>query len=64
MKKMVPLNIFPPFSVINAWTICRVIGGNDTLLDFFISISRCLISATSDSNDKNQEPPKNVDQES
>ena len=43
-------------SVVNAWRIYREIGGNGTLFDFIISISRCLISATSESNDENQEP--------
>ena len=36
--------------------IYREIGGNGTLLDFIVSISRCLISATGDRNDENQEP--------
>ena len=42
------------FSVVNAWTIYREIGGNGTLPDFIVSISRCLISAAIDSNDENQ----------
>ena len=46
------------FSVVNTWTIYRAIGRNGTLLDFIISISRCLISAAIDSNDENQEPPQ------
>ena len=45
-------------SVANAWTIYREIGGNVALLDFIISISRCLINTTSESNDENQEPPQ------
>lgn len=45
-------------SIVNAWIIYREIGGNGTLLDFIIRTSRCLISATSDSNDEIQELPQ------
>ena len=54
-KKIVFFHLLT-LSVVNAWTIYRETGGSGTLLDFIISISRCLISSTSDSNDENQEP--------
>ena len=51
-----PASCFICWTMDNTWTIKREIGENGTLLDFIISISRCVISATSDRNDKNQEP--------
>ena len=43
-------------SVVNAWTIYREIGGNSSLLDFQMNVSKCLINNVSTSDDENIEP--------
>ena len=59
-QKMVPSHIFFTFlpCLSKRMDSIQKNCSNGTLLDFTISICRCLVSSTSENNDENQESPR------